>query len=304
MSGEQTSCPLCGSGNAKVSPLVDGRVNETACPTCGRYEVTDQAYAQIQSEPSLKGYLAVATRHASDSDQPISLRTDTWRQYAVDFAGASIVEKRRRLLELLRRSTNFFGQPSTFDASKDWPLVRAGNQVEVNTLLSALRKDGLLSATASHSGSGPVLTYEGWSATEPAFGGVQGFGVVAMSFAEELRDAFDEGIRPAVETDCGLQIIRVDSAHFNEKICDRIVADLRRSQFVVADFTLQSEGVYFEAGFALALGRIVIWTCRKDEADQLHFDTRQYPHILWETAADLRIKLADRLRAVVPGAKL
>jgi nucleoside 2-deoxyribosyltransferase len=71
----------------------------------------------------------------------------------------------------------------------------------------------------------------------------------------------------------------------------------------VADFTLHRGGVYFEAGYALALGRTVIWCCRQDHADQLHFDTRQYPHILWQTPADLRRQLRDRLRYLLPGAR-
>jgi nucleoside 2-deoxyribosyltransferase len=144
---------------------------------------------------------------------------------------------------------------------------------------------------------------DGWSATEPAVGGVPGLGFVAMSFDESLSSAYNEGMKPAVETDCGLQLIRVDAGHFQEKICDRIIAEIRRSQFVIADFTKQRGGVYFEAGFALALGRIVIWTCREDDISNVHFDTRQYPHLVWSTPGDLRVKLADRVRALVPGAQ-
>jgi hypothetical protein len=50
----------------------------------------------------------------------------------------------------------------------------------------------------------------------------------------------------------------------------------------VADFTGQRGGVYFEAGFALGLGQQVIWLCRKDVLNDVHFDTRQYNYITWE----------------------
>ena len=56
---------------------------------------------------------------------------------------------------------------------------------------------------------------------------------------------------------------------------------------------------YFEAGFAVGLGIPVIWTCRKDAIDHLHFDTRQFNHIKWEKPADLMIQLADRLEAAI-----
>jgi nucleoside 2-deoxyribosyltransferase len=79
-----------------------------------------------------------------------------------------------------------------------------------------------------------------------------------------------------------------------------ILGEIRRAQLVIADVTLQRQGVYFEAGFALALGRIVIWACRQDEIARVHFDTRQYSHVVWSDAADLRAKLEARIRATVP----
>lgn len=121
-----------------------------------------------------------------------------------------------------------------------------------------------------------------------------------MSFDDSMNEIFEKGMIPAVEVDCNMsRPIRVDEIHQSEKVCDRILAEIRRSQIVIADFTLHRAGVYFEAGFALALGRLVIWTCRKDEIDKAHFDTRQYPHILWSDAADLRTKLADRIQALM-----
>ena len=76
-------------------------------------------------------------------------------------------------------------------------------------------------------------------------------------------------------------------------------------KFVIADCTLQRPGVYFEAGFALALGRTLVWTCREDDFKNVHFDTRQYPHIVWTTLDDLRkSRLTDRLRAQVSAARV
>ena len=43
----------------------------------------------------------------------------------------------------------------------------------------------------------------------------------------------------------------------------------------------------------------VIFSCRKDQEKQLHFDTRQYPHILWEKSEDLYAKLSERIGAVI-----
>jgi nucleoside 2-deoxyribosyltransferase len=100
-----------------------------------------------------------------------------------------------------------------------------------------------------------------------------------------------------------MKAIRIDKEHHNEKICDKILAEIRRGQFVVADYTQQKRGVYFEDGFAMGLGRQVIRCCRKQDLDKgLHFDTRQYNHIPWETPQDLRTQLAERIQALIlPG---
>ena len=85
------------------------------------------------------------------------------------------------------------------------------------------------------------------------------------------------------------------------KIDDEIIAEIRRSRFLVADFTHGEKGarggVYFEAGFAQGLGIPVIYTCRYNMVDELHFDTRQYAHIVWNTPEDLRNELKNRIMA-------
>ena len=108
---------------------------------------------------------------------------------------------------------------------------------------------------------------------------------VAMWFDKETDDAYEKAIIPAIE-DAGYKPYRVDKDHHNGKIDDLIIAEIRNSRFIIADFTSKPKeprgGVYFEAGFAYGLEIPVIWTCRKDLIDDIHFDTRQYNHILWD----------------------
>ena len=108
---------------------------------------------------------------------------------------------------------------------------------------------------------------------------------IAMWFDNSMEDAFEHGIRPAIET-LGYTPMRIDKKPDANKIDDEIIAEIRRSRFLVADFTHGDDGarggVYFEAGFALGLGIPVIYTCRNDMVVKLHFDTRQYAHIVWK----------------------
>jgi nucleoside 2-deoxyribosyltransferase len=68
---------------------------------------------------------------------------------------------------------------------------------------------------------------------------------------------------------------------------------------VVADFTGQRGGVYYEAGYAAGRGIPVVWSCRKDQIKDLHFDIRQYNCIDWETPAELARRLESRITAVI-----
>lgn len=135
---------------------------------------------------------------------------------------------------------------------------------------------------------------EEWS--RPYTVAVQGF--VAMWFADKMKTAWEEGFYPAIDG-AGYKPQRVDSKEHVNKICDEIVAEIRRSRFVVADFTGQRGGVYYEAGYASGRDIPVIWTCRKDELHKLHFDIRQYNCIDWETPQELARRLKVRIEAVI-----
>ena len=124
-------------------------------------------------------------------------------------------------------------------------------------------------------GSNLKITPKGWSQIDSLrHGNPQSkIAFIAMWFDESMNDAWaaiEKGIRAA-----GYEPLRIDQKQHNNKIDDEIVAAIRRSKFVVSDFTKQRGGVYFEAGFAKGLGLEVIWLCRKDEIGEVHFDTRQ-----------------------------
>jgi nucleoside 2-deoxyribosyltransferase len=144
-----------------------------------------------------------------------------------------------------------------------------------------------------------VLTAEGWTHLEqedkPRAVSDQAF--VAMSFASEMLPAWQDGIAKAVGR-AGYRAFRTDTHPSIERIDVQIMAEIRRSCFVVADVTLQRPGVYFEAGYALGLGIPVYWCVREDEKEKVHFDTRQYNHIVWSSPTDLEAKLHDFIYAI------
>jgi hypothetical protein len=128
--------------------------------------------------------------------------------------------------------------------------------------------------------------------------GEQGF--VAMWFDPSVQTAWDEGIRPGIEA-AGYAPMRIDGKEHANKIDDEIIMEIRRSRFMVADFTGQRGGVYYEAGFAQGLGLPVIWTCREDDIDKLHFDIRQYNCLIWspEDLNAFSVALRRRIEAIL-----
>jgi nucleoside 2-deoxyribosyltransferase len=123
---------------------------------------------------------------------------------------------------------------------------------------------------------------------------------VAMSFSEEMDEIFIRAIRPAIISS-GYEPYRIDKIEHNKKICDLIITEVRKSRFVIADITSHKKGVYFEAGYAMGLGLPVIWCCQDDEEQirNMHFDTRQYNHILWKDIEDYKTRLEIRIKSTI-----
>lgn len=188
--------------------------------------------------------------------------------------------------------------------------IEAASEKEFYAFRQALTDAGLLKSDSV--GAAPRLgprAYERLDQLASAAASTdQGF--VAMWFGDAIGDAYVSGIEPAL-AEAGYRALRIDRKEHNNRIDDEILAEIRRSRFVVADFTCElvksgngsiavpRGGVYYEAGFAQGLGIPVIWCVRADQIGYVHFDTRQFNHITWTTAEDLRTRLTARIAASI-----
>ncbi len=208
-----------------------------------------------------------------------------------------------RILLYIVRHTERMGRWVSLNLQLDYPIAFAKDSEEFKYMLSVLPGIGYLEfASISEDVFEYRLTPEGLKRVDEIRPRLVGAGkqcFVAMWFDDKLNEVYSFGFEPAIR-DAGYDPVRIDKVHHNEKICDRIIAEIRRSRFVVADFTGHRGGVYFEAGFAMGLGLPVIWTCRDDALNKTHFDTRQYNHIEWQASGDLRQKLYERICATMP----
>lgn len=121
---------------------------------------------------------------------------------------------------------------------------------------------------------------------------------VAMSFNPITMKVVREAIRMAIENN-GFEPIIIDEQliESSQTINDAIIAEIKSSKFCIADFSEQKDGVYFESGLAIGLGRPVIFTCHKEWFDKSHFDTNHFPHIVYETEEELANSLDTKIKA-------
>ncbi len=170
-----------------------------------------------------------------------------------------------RLLQFIGYRTATIGSDVTFQTSDATTLMalawsESTEDEEMKFLLRYLEVRGWIEeGVSSISRTSYVLTVDGYarladlkmtSTTDSS----QGF--VAMWFEPTLEDAWEHGIRTGIE-DSGYMAVRIDQKEHLNKIDDEIIAEIRRSRFVVADFTQGDDGarggVYYEAGFAHGL---------------------------------------------------
>jgi len=109
-----------------------------------------------------------------------------------------------------------------------------------------------------------------------------------------MQDLYENHVRSAIEN-AGYHCDRVDLIPHNDFIMDKVLGMIRLAPFVVADYTGNRNGVYFEAGFARGLGIPVIHTCRADHFERAHFDIKQINTITWSEPEELAEKLYHRI---------
>ena len=295
-----TYCELCRDSAGDSSILPDILVCE--CPRCGDYLITHEAVRSVRGIPGeFRPYISAATRQASENGRQLKITTKNFRELSDLHQRTTVSEKLDKILVFLAKKTRVPGSLHVVRYSYDYPLADARDEKEFREYLDHLFSQGLLQIEATGKGPQEIaykLTINGWRQLEPVLrpGGEPGRCFVASWLDDQMDEPYRNGIEPAIRA-CGYPPVWMKDIPENKGITDRILSEIRRAEFIVADFTGQRQSVYFEAGFARGLGREVIWCCRDTEVNELHFDTRHLGHVAWKDSADLREKLAASIRA-------
>jgi nucleoside 2-deoxyribosyltransferase len=310
-------CPICISRCDGEEPGGPFQTGAYTCPTCGTFALDDNAYASlndiwadgIEAGKTAKLYkLSFATRTAAEAalrqpqgTPPLALTVGDL-QRILDAPEPSVQDKLNTTLKYCAKATEYPGQKLNFTGLTDYPVARAQNWEEAKFYLHSLREQGMLELTATFDRSPNAecqITTAGWQELNrlEQSGGDSSSAFIAMSFHPD-RDPFATAIAEAVIAS-GYKAVRIDRVEHINRIDDEILARIRSSKFLISDFTGQRNGVYFEAGFMLGLGRPVIWICEKEDLKNVHFDARQYNTIDYTDADDLKKRLQFRIEAIM-----
>lgn len=291
-------CPLC---NRRADHYADGYSNSgdeliiTAdCRSCGQIWITSDAISAVGDQ---KHILSAHFRKLKDAGERTKLvKSADAQQLVRDTPRYTPVEQANRVLSALSLRCHHPGSSVSFDPVADFSVTCCHNDEEAEFYLKSLVERNLI---RRQSGDFWLITSGGWDLLEQLrkSGRTSSRVFVAMPFDPSMNKVFDEGIAPAI-VECGYRPERVDRQEFTNRIDDEIVARLRDARFVVADYTGQKAGVYFEAGFGLGAGKTVVSICQKEELSALHFDTRQYNMIDYSDVTELRTRLKNRILAV------
>lgn len=104
------------------------------------------------------------------------------------------------------------------------------------------------------------------------------FVFVLMPFDPNFNDVYQLGIKAACH-DAGGYSERVDEQNYEGSIVERIYNQIAKADLIVADMTGRNPNVFYEVGYAHALGKSVVLLTQRSE--DIPFDLKHYPHIVY-----------------------
>jgi hypothetical protein len=295
-------CAICGLGPAdgvKMSSIGWGL--QIRCGRCGVYVLRNEEVF-FRPPPGYEAWFACATRQNwEETGKAMVVKADeTIFRLTAKHREANVNENLRLLLQYIGKKIRRPSEALVIQQHIDFPVIDVDTPADFAVCLTWLVQEGLIADSSSGNSHNVSLTRSGWERLQPTRqqGGAPGTCFIAMWFDPLMNEPYELGIAAAVR-DSGFTAVRIDRKEHNNQITDEIMAAIRGSEFMVADFTGHRAGVYYEAGFARGLGREVIYCCREDAFKERHFDTSVINHVVWTDPADLQRKLADRIRATI-----
>ncbi len=238
-----------------------------------------------------------------NEEDPIDIKTsiDLKNELESAFYPRTAKDKIENLVSFLYKKQKYDGDLVEVNLFLDYNYLFFKDHNELNFYLKTLVNIGDFESHSQGLGEPEQynITYQGISnyikTLSEGFNSNKCF--VAMAFDDSMisvRGSIKNALKATKFEPIIIDEQNVDS---DKTINDEIIANLRKCKFCIADFSLHRNGVYFESGFALGLGKQVIYLCSKDEFEKAHFDIRPLQHIIYTNPEEIEKKLIDKIEA-------
>lgn len=101
---------------------------------------------------------------------------------------------------------------------------------------------------------------------------------VIMPFSEEFDDIYQIGIKETAKNE-KVTAYRLDEELFNEGMLEKIYKEIEIADFIIADLSNKNANVFYELGFAHAIGKLTILLTQN--AVDIPFDLKHKRHIIY-----------------------
>lgn len=113
---------------------------------------------------------------------------------------------------------------------------------------------------------------------------------------KNLNAIYEEVIKPLI-LDFIYIPVRIDNVQKSGKVSDKVLEEIANSKIIIAELTELSKNFYYEAGFAHAIGKEVIFTARKGTI--VPIDLPGAKVIEWKTKSELEQELIKKFKSLV-----
>ena len=176
--------------------------------------------------------------------------------------------------------------------------VYENNIDQVNVLLKHLEKKGFIEPIGIGVFS-LTLSFDGWLRVEEIQKKNDAVNQAYVIIND--KDCMQAAKKTIIKVLSDLKILTKfsEESKFIRPVAAEIFYEIKRSRLCIIDLTYHKSPVYFEAGYAEALKKPIIYTCRKDYYVKRRFDIIHNNTIYWETSEDLYKALSLRIAALI-----
>lgn len=124
-----------------------------------------------------------------------------------------------------------------------------------------------------------------------------------MKFEKDFDDLYHDVIVPTAER-YGYQITRADECYTSSMIIQDIIREITSAAIIIADITMDNANVFYELGYAHALGKPTILLADVEKRSKLPFDVSGYRTIFYSNSIGGKKEVEENLKKYIENSSL